>query len=170
MKENFFFEVNAGAARGFSKEDRRDLGHWAATASSASAAADEDSDEETDPPPAHFVPARRGRGRAGHVSRGSASARDDMDLVYSRGEGRLGEETSQLAVRGRLSRIFRLAYAARAAGESFRDYRDRLQEYLACKTDKSGSSVADYLDGMDLGGPHPPASSRIRQHDPSCYW
>eukprot|EP00962_Isochrysis_galbana_P033162 scaffold11043_cov111-Isochrysis_galbana.AAC.2 len=57
-------------------------------------------------PPAHFVPARRGRGRAGHVSRGSASARGDMDLVYSRGEGRLGEETSQLAVRGRLSRIF----------------------------------------------------------------
>lgn len=43
------------------------------------------------------------------------------------------------------------------AGESFRDYRDRLQEYLACKTDKSGSSVADYLDGMDLGGPHPQA-------------
>eukprot|EP00962_Isochrysis_galbana_P028978 scaffold9214_cov138-Isochrysis_galbana.AAC.3 len=43
------------------------------------------------------------------------------------------------------------------AGESFRDYRDRLQEYLACKTGKSGSSVADYLDGMDLGGPHPQA-------------
>eukprot|EP00962_Isochrysis_galbana_P008230 scaffold2248_cov133-Isochrysis_galbana.AAC.5 len=31
------------------------------------------------------------------------------------------------------------------------------REYLACKTDKSGSSVADYLDGMDLGGPHPQA-------------
>eukprot|EP00962_Isochrysis_galbana_P025509 scaffold7876_cov67-Isochrysis_galbana.AAC.1 len=85
---------------------------WAATASSASAAADEDSEDEPEPPPAHFVPARRGRGRAGHVSRGSSPARGDMDLVYSRGEGRLGEETSQLAVRGRMSRIFRLAYAA----------------------------------------------------------
>eukprot|EP00962_Isochrysis_galbana_P034983 scaffold11925_cov101-Isochrysis_galbana.AAC.4 len=74
------------------------------------------------PPTLCFVPARRGRGRAGHVSRGSASARGDMDLVYSRGEGRLGEETSQLAVRGRLSRIFRLAYAA--SGVDRRDLPD----------------------------------------------
>eukprot|EP00962_Isochrysis_galbana_P052755 scaffold24237_cov161-Isochrysis_galbana.AAC.1 len=95
---NFPFDFrkvdDAGAARGFSKEDRRDLGHWAATtASSASAAADADSEDEPEPPPAHFVPAHRGRGRAGHVSRGSSSARGDIDLVYSRGEGRLGEET-----------------------------------------------------------------------------
>eukprot|EP00962_Isochrysis_galbana_P004831 scaffold1321_cov97-Isochrysis_galbana.AAC.1 len=85
-RPNFPFEVDAGAACGFSKEDRRDLGHWAATASSASAAAEEDSEDEPEPPPAHFVPARRGRGRAGHVSRGSSSARGDMDLVYSRGD------------------------------------------------------------------------------------
>jgi len=94
------------------------------TASSASAAAEEDSEDEPEPPPAHFVPARRGRGRAGHVSRGSSSARGDMDLVYSRGEGRLGEETSQLAVRGRMSRIFRLAYAASGSGVDWKDLPD----------------------------------------------
>eukprot|EP00962_Isochrysis_galbana_P004949 scaffold1364_cov116-Isochrysis_galbana.AAC.6 len=53
----------------------------------------------------------RGRGR-GAAPSGAANDRGRMDLVYSRGEGRLGEETRQLAVRGRLIRIIRLAYAA----------------------------------------------------------
>eukprot|EP00962_Isochrysis_galbana_P018358 scaffold5298_cov131-Isochrysis_galbana.AAC.1 len=51
-----------------------------------------------------------------------------MDLVYSRGEGCLGEEreqpaaSCQLAVRCRMSRIFRLAYAA--TGVDWKDLPD----------------------------------------------
>jgi hypothetical protein len=69
----FPFELDRAAARGFSRDDRRELGHWAG----------------------------EGNGRA--------SWRGAMDLVYSRGEGRIGEEARQLAVRGRLIRIISAA-------------------------------------------------------------
>jgi len=43
------------------------------------------------------------------------------------------------------------------AGEPFRAFRNRLRLYLGNKTDKSGSSVTNYLDGNDMGGPLPTA-------------
>jgi len=43
------------------------------------------------------------------------------------------------------------------AGEPFRSFRNRLRLYLGTKTDKSGSSVTNYLDGDDMGGPNPGA-------------
>eukprot|EP00962_Isochrysis_galbana_P029662 scaffold9522_cov147-Isochrysis_galbana.AAC.2 len=55
--------------------------------------------------------------------------------IYSRGEGRLGEETSQLAVRGRMSRIFRLAYAA--SGVDWKDLPDT-------KGEGKGLSLSDF--------------------------
>jgi len=36
------------------------------------------------------------------------------------------------------------------AGEPFRSFRNRLRLYLGTKTDKSGSSVDNYLDGDDI--------------------
>eukprot|EP00962_Isochrysis_galbana_P032707 scaffold10796_cov114-Isochrysis_galbana.AAC.1 len=42
-------------------------------------------------------------------------------------------------------------------GEPFRSFRNRLRLYLGTKTDKSGSSVTNYLDGDDMGGPNPGA-------------
>jgi hypothetical protein len=43
------------------------------------------------------------------------------------------------------------------AGEPFRAYRNRLRLHLGTKTDKSGSSMTNYLDGDDMGGPLPTA-------------
>jgi|SRR6056297_3272106 len=43
------------------------------------------------------------------------------------------------------------------AGEPFRSFRNRLRLNLGSKTDKSGSSVTNYLDGDDMGGPNPTA-------------
>jgi hypothetical protein len=45
------------------------------------------------------------------------------------------------------------------AGEPFRLFRNRLRLHLGTKTDKSSSSVTNYLDGDDMSGPHPPERS-----------
>jgi hypothetical protein len=100
---SFPFPVDVGAARGFSRDDRRELGHWAGEAENGA------SDEVE----AAVLPPRESRqGRGQNRPRHCVSRRHDMDLVYSRGTGRMGEESRQLVVCGRLSRIIRLAYAA----------------------------------------------------------
>jgi hypothetical protein len=93
----FPFELDRAAARGFSRDDWRELGHWAGEA-------EMESDDEDAPV---GVPAPRGRGMR-EEGNWRASRRGAMDLVYSRGEGRMGEEARQLAVRGRLIRIIRV--------------------------------------------------------------
>jgi hypothetical protein len=72
----FPFELDRAAARGFSRDDRRELGHWAGEA-------EMESNDEDAPVGAQ---AQRGRGRR-MEGNGRASRRGAMDLVYSRGRG-----------------------------------------------------------------------------------
>ena len=91
--------------RGFSKPERRMLGHWLRAQHEASERPDE----------------ARGAGPA--APPGARAARDDMDDRYTRGEGRGGERCEQLRVRGRLVDFLRMAlhqYGVRT-GRSWRD-------------------------------------------------
>jgi hypothetical protein len=117
----FPFQVDEAAAKGFSQDDRRELGHWAGEP------INEESDEETESPPSPCqaeVASRgrgaRGRGRGGR-SRHLASQRSDMDLVYSRGVGRMGEESRQLPCAGACPALSAwLTLLGEAAGPRFR--------------------------------------------------
>ena len=81
--------------RGFSKEDRRALGHWLR---------DANDELPTKPAMAAELRARRERGdaRTG-IAAGTPSARHDMDERYTSGEHRLGVRTEQLRIRERLA-------------------------------------------------------------------